>query len=232
MRVRSLFIAAILVVVANANYAGRSPVKDADCLSPVDPYPGDWHVRYTDQLRRRLEPPLHTFAQMLVMPAFEGECSVSLHGASQDLEFAQASKYFLSYYVAEKNIWYSMPENNEEKKQRDVSVSVTTVEFPSELARRVYGIWRSMLLRTRYFEDTSVRVDATKVEFSSAGMYGDTYEPPEAESPAYLIELGRRLADYCKAPPDKRAAAAKSIEIQAKALERYLKTHPPRRGSN
>ncbi len=59
-----------------------------------------------------------------------------LHGASQDLEFAQASKFFLSYYVAEKNIWYSMPENNEEKKQRDVSVSVTTVEFPSELLPR------------------------------------------------------------------------------------------------
>ncbi len=77
MRVRSLLIAtAILVVVANGNYAGRSSAKDADCLSPVDPYRGDWHVRYTDQLRRRLEPPLRTFAQMLVMPAFEGECSV------------------------------------------------------------------------------------------------------------------------------------------------------------
>ena len=83
-----------------------------------------------------------------------------------------------------------------------------------------------MLLRTRYFEDTGIRPDAIMTEFSPAGMYGETYDPSRSESAAYLIELGHRLIDYCKTPPEKRALAVKSIEMQAKWLDRYLRTHP------
>jgi hypothetical protein len=222
---RYLILGLLSAISFSMAVTGRSPAADADCLSPVDPYPGDWHVRYTDQLHKRLEPPLHTFAQMLVRPAFEAEYSVSLHGTPNDLEFAQASKFFLSYYAADKNIWYSMPENNEAKQQKDVSVKVTTVECPTLLAKQIYEVWRRMLLRTRYFQDNSIRLDATVAEFSSAGMYGETYNPSPSESAAYLIELGDRLIDYCKAPEDKRAAAAKSIEVQAKWLNKYLRTH-------
>jgi hypothetical protein len=32
--------------------------------------------------------------------------------------------------------------------------------------------------------------------------------------------------DYCKAPPEKRAAATKALEVQAAALETFLKRHP------
>ena len=219
-------ILALSVIFGATASADGSQAKDADCLSPVDPYPGDWHVRYTDQLRKKIEPPLHTFAEMLIRPAFEPKYSVSLHGTPNDLEFAQAIKFFLSYYAADKNIWYSTPENNEEKQQKDVSVSVTTVEFPNPLAKRIYEVWRHMLLRARYFEDTGIRPDAIMTEFSPAGMYGETYDPSGSESAAYLIELGHRLIDYCKAPPEKRALAVKSIEMQAKWLDRYLRTHP------
>jgi hypothetical protein len=58
-------------------------------------------------------------------------------------------------------------------------------------------------------------------------MYGETYDPSESESAACLRELGYRLIDYCKAPLEKRALAAKFIEKQAKWFDRYLRTHRP-----
>jgi hypothetical protein len=227
MWIRTFLLATALLTASSGAFGGRSPAKDADCLLPLDPYLGDSELRrYRDELHKRLEPPLHAFAQMIIVPAFEPEYSVSLHGTPNDLEFSQANKCFLSYYVADKNIWYSMPENNEENQKREVSVAVTTVEFSNPLAKQINEVWRRMLLRTRYFEDTGFRVDATTAEFSTAGMYGKTYDPSESWSAGYLIELGHRLIDYCKAPPEKRASAVKSIEVQAKLLDKYLRTHP------
>jgi hypothetical protein len=40
-----------------------------------------------------------------------------------------------------------------------------------------------------------------------------------------MIELGERLIDYCKAPPEKRAAVTKTLEEQAAALENFLIHH-------
>jgi hypothetical protein len=207
-----------------------SPAKKADCLSPLDPYIGGGVLReYRDMLWKRFQPQgVRTFAQMIVVPAFEPEYSVALHGGPNDMEWAQAAKYFLIYYSPDKNIWYSMPQNNKENQQKDVSVATATVELPKDVAKRTCEVWRRMLQRTRYFEDNSIRVDATTAEFSFAGMYAETYVPSESWSAAYLLELGHRLVDYCKAPPEKRELAAKSVDAQAKFLDKYLKNHAPK----
>jgi hypothetical protein len=223
LRVVTRAIHQLLLLAAVAAVRSATAAIQTDCLTPVDPYPGDWHVRYTNELHKRIEPPLHTFAQMLLRPAFEPEYSVSLHGTPDDMRFSDAKKYFLSRYAAEKNIWYSMPENNEQKQQQEVSVAVATVDFPQPLAKRIYTIWHKMLLRTRYSETEYLATDATMAEFSSEGLYAETLDPAPCKSAALLIELGERLSDYCKAPPEKRELAAKSIQVQAAALEVFIK---------
>src|SRR4051812_41994389 len=57
-----------------------------DHLTPVDPYPGDWHVRYTDLIQKHLLPPYRFFAAMIVRPSFEGEFSIVIHGTKEDYE--------------------------------------------------------------------------------------------------------------------------------------------------
>ena len=80
-----LKLLAIFCVLAGSAEAGR----ESYCLRPVDPYPGDWHVRYTDELHKRIEPQIHTFAQMRVEPAFEGEYSVSIMASLTTFAFGR-----------------------------------------------------------------------------------------------------------------------------------------------
>jgi hypothetical protein len=229
MRARSFLWAGVLLAAFDSTVgAADSPAKKADCLSPLDPYIGGGVLReYRDILWKRFQPQgVRTFAQMIVMPAFEPEYSVALHGGPNDMDWARADKYFLTYFVPDKNIWYSMPQNNKENQQRDVSVATLTAELPKEVAKRICDVWRRMLQRTRYFEDDSIRVDATTADFCFGDIYGQTYVPSESGSAAYLLELGHRLVDYSKAPPEKRELAAKSVDVQAKFLDKYLKNHP------
>jgi hypothetical protein len=215
-----IFLAISCVLAASARAASESY-----CFRPVNPYPGDWYVRYTDELHKRIEPQIHTFAQMRVEPAFEGEYSVSVHGIPDNLRFWQATKCFVSYYAADKNIFSSMQENHEQKEKQGVAVATATVDIPLPLAKRIYTVWHKMLLKTRYAEDRNAAPDPTTVQFSSEFLYGETYYPAPCKSASLLIELGERLIDYCKAPPEKRAAASKALEAQTAAVENFLKHH-------
>lgn len=212
-----IFLAICCVLAANARAA-----SDLYCFTPINPYPGDWYVRYTDELHKRIEPQIHTFAQMRVQPAFEGEYSVSIHGIPDNLRFWEATKCFVSYYAAEKNIFSWMQENRDQKEKREVAVATATVDIPLPLAKRIYTVWHNMLLKTRYSEDRNAAPDPTTVEFSSELLYGETYYPAPCKSASLLIQLGERLIDYCKAPPEKRAAVSKALEAQTAAVENFL----------
>jgi hypothetical protein len=230
MRVRTLLLTLTLLGMSLVTAPGvDSPVSKADCLAPLDPYVYGGVLRdYRDVLWKRfLREGVRTFVQMIVMPAFEPEYSVALHGGGpNDLDWSKADKYQLTYYTPDKNIWYSLPQNNNEHQQKDVSISVITVELPKETARRTCAVWQRMLQRTHYFVDESIRLDATSAEFSFGLLYGDTLVPTESSSVAHLLELGHCLIDYCKATPEKRSAAAKTIDARAATLERYLRAHP------
>jgi hypothetical protein len=195
-------------------------------LTPVDPYPGDWHVRYTDLVQKHLEPPYRFFAAMVVRPSFEGEYSMILHGTKEDyeLDWEKTPKFFVSCFAAEKNIWYSMPENNEEKEQKEIKVTTSTAEIAKPLARRVHALWKTMLQRTRYFEDASIYLDGTTFEFSAGGMYGQSRL--QCPSPTLLADVGHSLIEFSQAPAAERATAEVAVEKAALALEKYLKAHP------
>jgi hypothetical protein len=221
-----VILRASILIVLCAFACGSRAGSESYCLEPVEPHPGDWDFRYTAELHKRIEPQLHTFVQMRVMPAFQGEYSVSIHGSPENFYFHEATKCFVSYYAANKNIGQSIPEDNEEKKQLEVSVAAATVDIPLPLAKRIYTVWHKMLLKTRYVENDFNRTpDPTGVEFSSEFRYAQTSNPVPCKSAFLLIQLGERLIDYCKAPPEKRLTAT-ALQVQTAALESFLKHHP------
>ena len=215
------FILTISVCVIDAAPKGHEP----DHLVPVNPYPGDWHVRYSSQIRSLFKLDPFFFAQMVVRPSFSGEYAIRLHGTNTDNEITTTEKFFLTYSIASKNIWYSMPGHNDQKKQQNVTIAVTTVEFPKPLATRIHQLWKQMLLRTHYSEQDTDGLDGTTFEFAIWSAYGKTWSPDERKSPLLFIELGDSLIEYCKAPPVKRPAAMKIIEKKAEQLEKYLNDH-------
>lgn len=196
-----------------------------DHLTPVDPYPGDWHVRYTDLVHKHLLPRYRFFVAMIVRPSFEGEYSVVLHGTKEDyeLDWAKTPRVFVSHFSAEKNIWYSMPENNSEKKQKEIKVTTRTTEIPKSLAKRVQGLFLEMLKQTRYFHDDGIYLDGTDWEFTADGMYGRSQL--QCKSTALLARLGLSMMDYCDSAERDRKAYLGDIEEAATNLEIYLKAH-------
>lgn len=203
------------------------PPPEPDHLAPVNPYPGDWHLPYTTLLRSKLKMDAPYFARMVMMPSFAGESVVRLHGSEKDREISETEKIFLTYSHAEQNLWYSMPENNEEKVQKDVKITTTTVSFPKADAMRLLSLWNRMILRTRVRAEETHLLDGTTFEFATQRGYGETSSPRERHSPLLFVELGGSLIDYCKSEPEKRKAQLKEIESKADELERYLNVHQP-----
>lgn len=89
-------------------------IYEPDHLVPLDPNPGDWHVRYMNVLGAQLKLNAAFFARMILKPSFDGESCLRLHG-NDETEILKSDKFFLTCYEADQNIWYAMPENSSEK---------------------------------------------------------------------------------------------------------------------
>lgn len=200
---------------------------EPDHLVPVDPYPGDWHVRYTDLIRAKLKLDEPYFARMVVKPSFGGESSLRLHGGEQEHEISKTEKVFLTHSVAEKSIWYSMPENNQEKQQKEVKVTTTTVSIPKPMEVRLCSLWNRMILRTRVPAGNGDGLDGVTIEFATRRGYGETWSPMQQKSPLLFVELGESLVDYCKSTDETRKARLKAVSQKADKLESYLDAHKP-----
>lgn len=236
MRANRLLFALPLVLSLHARAADKQPFPlpvdpfasvqrtpesgEPDHLIPVDPYPRDWYVRYKDQIRTRFELAQSCDLQMLVCPSFTAEYVVRMHG-----NWRGAEKVILSYSVADKNIWYSMPENNGGRKQQKVMVSTKTADLLKPFADRLHKVWGRMLRLTRYPIMPVGGADGTTYEFSTGGAYGEVWSPNQHQSPLLFVELGESLVACCKASPAERPAAIKAIEDKAARLEKYLDEH-------
>ena len=76
MSIRFLLLALVFVFAIIARAADDVPVfPGPDNLVPVHPYPGDWHVRYTDQIHSRFKLDPFYFAQMLVTTSTQRKSS-------------------------------------------------------------------------------------------------------------------------------------------------------------
>lgn len=164
---------------------------------------------------------------MLVRPSFSAEYVITLHrDANRPKDAQPAGKTFLTYSVSDHSIWYSMPENNDQKEQKKISITTITVEFPKPLGLSIYELWRRMLQRTRYSDKSYAGLDGTIYEFSLEGRCGEFWSPQERKSPTLLIELGESLVSYCNAAVDDRLEREKDTQGKAARLSKYLDEHP------
>ena len=88
---------------------------------------------------------------MMCRPSFEGESLVFIHGGEKDRELETTEKFQVTARIAEKSIWYSLPDNNEEKQDKEVKISTSTAPLEKALAVRLVRVWNQML------EDTKAR---------------------------------------------------------------------------
>ena len=194
-----------------------------DHLIPLNPNPGNWQRPYVKQLTQYLDLDAVYLARMIVMPSFEAEYSMRVHGDADSYEFDQSKEYFVSCRISDKSIWYSMPSNNDEMLQKPVKPQSIKASLPTATARRICAIWQAMILRTQHPEDDGGGLDGVTIEFASQHGHGETWTPTDGTSPALLWDLGEKLIEYCKASDETKNAALEAINKSADTIEEYLK---------
>ncbi len=224
----NLLFASVIATSAKEEGAGeRARPYHPDHLVPVDPNPADWHVRYTEALSKQLN--LHSpfFIRMLELPSFEGESSLRLSGKNGEKEITKINEFILTLYEADKSIWYSLPENNEEKIQKPVVVAVKSASIPKPVALRLHAVWEKMIQRTRAPKQPDTTLDGVTYEFATKTGKGEARNPKSnGLSPGRLVALGYSLKNYCEVNASQRAGSLEMIEIHLKSLEKYLDEHP------
>lgn len=232
MNTKQFFLAALFCLISGIAHADENPFSDdavpailntPDHLVPVNPYPPDWHVAYTKQLKKHLDLDAVYLARMIVSPSFEGEYSMRVHGDAKGHVFEDSKEFFVTCRVIDGNLWYSMPENNFEKIQKPIKVRTFKAPLPIRTARRVCGLWDEMIFRTHYTRGECGGLDGTTFEFASPVGHGEVWSPDDGTPPALLRDLGEALINYCKAPADGRKPLLDAIEASAAKLEARLK---------
>ena len=61
----------------------QPPMPEPDHLVPVNPYPGGWNIRYMDEIRTQFKLPREFYLQMLVLPSFNPEYVIRMHGIAE-----------------------------------------------------------------------------------------------------------------------------------------------------
>jgi hypothetical protein len=229
LRLILLVLLAAAACLAHGAEFARHEYKGPDHLEPVkfDLTPG-----YLDAVHARLKLRDYLHIEMVMMPAFVPESAVCLRSEPSD-RLEKATKVFLDYSVAAKQIYGAVQPRNANKKPEDVAVTFTTVEFSKPVALRLFKLWTRMLLRTHYpqhpseilvTDGTFFEFGCTKIGFGT--LYGEAYFPNCGKSPTLLADLGLALMEYCKAAPAERPAVMKKVETTASQLETYLGKYP------
>jgi len=208
-----------------------------DHLIPVGPHLHAWEREY----RRRIEDHLFVtnpdIAQYLVMPSFGPESCVSVRSEiPKELEEARDTfisiprnkrKYFITVTQASESLWYSMAENNDEKKTKDVKITRIDREISLELAGAIQWAWGRMLHHTRQPSSALVDgFDGCTYEFSARvgglrDVSGETWSP-EGGLTAEIVSLGDRIAAFAidpDAPEEPLIKALNAFESKIPEVE-------------
>jgi len=215
------FILTVLVAVHGLSIAGEfyeveynretKGLALPDHLIPVGPHLHAWQRNY----RRRIEDHLFVtnpdVAQYLVMPSFGPESCVSIRSEIPkdvaetqdhfDYISSEKRKYFITVTRASESLWYSMDENNDEKKTRRVETSRIDREISLELAGAIQWVWGRMLHHTRVPSSALVDgFDGCTYEFSARvvglrDVSGETWSP-EGGLTAEIVALGDKISAF------------------------------------
>ena len=212
-----------------ADPKSQARMSGPDHLLPLDNDDPEWRRPYVAKLNAKLKPEDFAFARMMCRPSFEGESLVFIHGGEKDRELEKTEKFQVTARIAHESIWYSLPDHNEEKKDKEVTISTSTAPLEKALAVRLVKVWNQMLERTRKPDEDTAGLDGVTFEFSVPGKVGETWSPGEGVSPGMLVQVGTVLREYAAAKPGEREALTKELKARVLKLEKYLAEHPPRK---
>lgn len=178
----------------------------------LEPVPSQ-HDEYEDLLQKKLLVTSGDYGRMLFLPSFTGEWAVSVY--NKEPQSQGSVKYCITLTEAKKNLYYSFPENNDQKKRKDVIVRRTDVEIDREFAVKIQRAWATYILETRYSKTNNDGVDGYVARFSvwvrgEGNIQGQVWTPSRG-LPLEFVELGFALVDYCKAPERKHPILRKEI---------------------
>jgi len=205
-------------------------------LVPVSPDYSDYRKRVADHLL--VTPAEHGL--MIGWTSFSGEFAIAVyerdfklvlekHGELFVLVPVSGKSFFITYTQAKESLWYSMPENNDQKKEKKVEVERRDLEISPRLAVAIQRAWGRTLIRTRYPEKAYRGLDGITYEFGVfvrfLGFLRGEIWTPDRGLPAKMAELGGRLRDFARsAKPITPEQEEKLIE-DLSALEK-LATKP------
>jgi len=150
------------------------------------------------------------FGRFISRPSFGAEICVSIHAEISDEAKNKnggwwavpddKKKYFITVTRASESLWYSMAENNDEKKTKKVKVTRVDREISLEFAVAIQRAWGKMLQHTKYPAKASMGLDGVTYQFSVwvrglGYINGETWTP-DGGLPAKIASLGNDLAGF------------------------------------
>lgn len=171
-------------------------------LTPLD-YPPD---EYDQRIINKLFITSGELGRFISRPSFGAETCLSVYkGATKNLDATRIansdeSKYFITTTKASNSIWYSMPQNNHEKKDNPIEVIRIDREISQHLAIAIQRVWGRMLQHTKYPAKVSLGLDGTTYQFSVwvkgiGNLHGETWTPDKG-LPAEMVAIGKELAQF------------------------------------
>ncbi len=194
-------------------------------LTPVD-YPPD---AYDRRIAEHLFSTDGRFGRFIARPSFGAETCVSVHAEISDEAKKKHGgwwavpddemKYFITVTHASESLYYSMADNNDEKKTKKVKITRIDREITLELAIAIQRAWGRMLQHTKYPAKASMGLDGITYEFSVwvrglGDLHGRTWTPTGGLT-AEISSLGHGLEAFAA---DKDAKEQPLIE-KLKAFE-------------
>ena len=165
------------------------------------------------------------YGRMIFRPSFSGEFAVSVYGDNYTESYPREPLVFhITLTKAKDSIWYSMPENNGQKKQESTAIIRIDIIIDKTLAVAIQRAWATMLLKTRYPLKAYAGCDGYEAEFSVfvrciGDLYGEIWSPDRG-LPKEMVELGLALKDFCETPSDQRPAKQQKIMSQLASFTR------------
>jgi hypothetical protein len=226
MKMRVILTLAFLLSASASQAQEKPPVEREapapDHLVPIDPFPDEQMLRHRKLYRETLYPEARDLdAVLIIQPSFNPDESLVIRSTRVD-----PVTFTLIHTKVNRNIYFSMAENRNDRKAKPLVTTRREVPFPTVQAERARRLWARMLERTRYIPmdagNLVVAVDGTTFEFEYNMMFGESVTASEGETVVLLEDLGQALIDYCSVAEDKRAAALKEVDEKCLELERRL----------
>ena len=123
--------------------------------------------KYYNIVQKKLLPTSGDYGRMIYFPSFRGEFAVSVYEyESTDSANKVSQQFRITLTKATRSIWYSTPENNDEKQQKPVEIKRSDTIIDKAFSVAIQRAWAAMLLQTRYPSKSYVGCDGSTAEFS------------------------------------------------------------------